>query len=105
MAVRNTVFGNAAVFAADRISDAPPQAVPGHVFFTAADILHRFFVSVGDVRHAFGPIRRQQPERVYLRHAFCRSPHRAAALAVRAYLYRELPVFKPAVALYACRTG
>ena len=50
------------------------------------------FVSVGDVRHAFGPIRRQQPERVYLRHAFCRSPHRAAALAVRAYLYRELPV-------------
>ncbi len=29
----------------------------------------------------------------YLRHAFCRSPHRAAALAVRAYLYRELPVF------------
>ena len=105
MAVRNTVFGNAAVFAADRISDAPPQAVPGHVFFTAADILHRFFVSVGDVRHAFGPIRRQQPERFYLRHAFCRSPHRAAALAVRAYLYRELPVFKPAVALYACRTG
>ena len=74
-------------------------------FFTAADILHRFFVSVGDVRHAFGPIRRQQPERFYLRHAFCRSPHRAAALAVRAYLYRELPVFKPAVALYACRTG
>lgn len=47
----------------------------------------------------------QQPERFYLRHAFCRSPHRAAALAVRAYLYRELPVFKPAVALYACRTG